>query len=106
MRCGCRGSGCRSDDGSTWFDVGDIVGGGGSSIGVFSDGFDIDTLGFGIGDEFNFVRITDVLIGPDTSPAGADIDAVGAISAVPLPTSGWLMLGGVAALLGWRLRRR
>jgi hypothetical protein len=95
-----------SADGSTWFDVGPIVGGGGSSVGVFSYGFDIDKFGFGFGDAFTFVRITDVLVDADTSPAGADIDAVGAISTVPLPASAWFLLTGAAGLLGWRARRR
>jgi hypothetical protein len=95
-----------SANGTTWFDVGPIVGGGGSSVGVFSYGFDIDKFGFGIGDEFTFVRITDVLLDADTSPAGADIDAVGAISTVPLPASAWFLLTGAAGLLGWRSRRR
>lgn len=76
-----------SSDGNTWFNVGSIAGGAGGSIGVFTYGFDIDRLGFGTTDLFTYVRITDVVTGdPETSPQGADIDAVGAIqTAVPAP---------------------
>lgn len=61
-----------SADGDAWQDVGQI---GGSTAGV-----DIDAFGFGPGDEFRYVRLTD---DPDEGePAGetvgADIDAVGA----------------------------
>lgn len=93
-----------SANGSDWFNVGQI-GGGGSGIGVFSYGFDIDKLGFGIGDSFSLVRIVDLLIDPGTSPEGADIDAVGAISTVPLPATAWFLLTGFATLFGWRARR-
>lgn len=62
-----------SRDGSTFFDVG-IVGGLQNSI-------DIDSSGFGTQDRFAFVRLTDLRQGDSQSPsAGADIDAVGALS--------------------------
>lgn len=93
-----------SANGTDWHTVGQI-GGGGSGIGVFSYGFDIDTLGFGYGDAFSFVRIVDLLIDPGSSPAGADIDAVGAISTVPLPATAAFLLSGFAMLLG-RYRSR
>ncbi len=94
-----------SADGSTWFNVGSI-GGGGSSIGVFSYGFDIDKLGFGFTDSFTYVRILDSLDDGDTSPAGADIDAVGAIQTViPLPAGAWLLPAGLV-LTRWMRRRR
>lgn len=95
-----------SQDGITWHNVGTIAGGGGSSSGVFTYGFDIDALGFGFSDEFTWVRITDVLTDEDTSPQGADIDAVGAIqSVVPVPAAGWLIPVAGAFLAG-RFRRR
>ena len=93
-----------SADGSTWFNVGNI-GGGGSGIGVFNYGFDIDKLGFGITDSFTYVRVTDLLIDPGTSPEGADIDAMGAIqTVVPAPAVAWLLPAG-AVLLRWTRRR-
>ncbi len=93
-----------SANGNDWFNVGQI-GGGGGSIGVFTYGFDIDKLGFGTSDSFSLVRIVDLEIEPGTSPEGADIDAVGAISSVPLPASAGFLLTGFAMLLG-RYRRR
>lgn len=96
-----------SSDGNTWFNVGSIAGGAGGSIGVFTYGFDIDRLGFGTTDLFTYVRITDVVTGdPETSPQGADIDAVGAIqTAVPAPAGIWLLPAG-AVLMRWARRRR
>ncbi|MDE0862900.1 MAG: GEVED domain-containing protein [Rubripirellula sp.] len=62
-----------SRDGTTFFDVG-IVGG-------LANSLDIDAHGFGIQDRFAFVRLTDLRQGdPSSTSAGADIDAVGAIS--------------------------
>lgn len=74
-----------STDGITWIDVGDILG--------QPSGVDIDAyIGSGVvlGEKYSYVRILDLL--PETSCsasqyAGADIDAVGAISSVP-PTQG------------------
>lgn len=65
-----------SRDGVTFFDVG-VVGGVDNTV-------DLDRFGFGPQDRFSFVRLTDLRQGSLTSgPAGADIDAVGAISSVP-----------------------
>lgn len=65
-----------SRDGETFFDVG-VVGGIDNTV-------DIDAFGFGPQDRFSFVRLTDLRQGSQvTGPAGADIDAVGAISSVP-----------------------
>lgn len=62
-----------SRDGTTFFDVG-IVGG-------LSNSLDIDAYGFGVQDRFAFVRVTDLRQGdPTSTSAGADIDAIGAIS--------------------------
>lgn len=96
-----------SADGNTWFDVGDIGGGSGNSIGVFTYGFDIDKLGFGMTDLFSYVRITDlVTVDAETSPEGADIDAVGAIqTVVPVPAGAWLLPAGLV-LTRWMRRRR
>ncbi|CAG0945185.1 hypothetical protein GPROT2_03074 [Gammaproteobacteria bacterium] len=96
-----------SADGNTWFNVGSISGGAGGSIGVFTYGFDIDKFGFGTTDLFSYVRITDLVTGdPETSPEGADIDAVGAIqtAVVPVPAGIWL-LPAMAVVLR-RARRR
>ena len=66
-----------SRDGVTFFDVG-VVGGIDNTI-------DIDEFGFGPQDRFSFVRLTDLRQGSQTTgPVGADIDAVGAISSVPV----------------------
>ena len=65
-----------SRDGVTFTNVG-IVGGVTKTI-------DIDQFGFGPQDRFTFVRLTDLRQGNQTSgPAGADIDAVGALSTAP-----------------------
>ncbi len=94
-----------SANGTDWINVGSIAGGGGSSIGVFTYGFDIDALGFGFTDSFTYVRVRDVLTDQDTSPEGADIDAIGAIqSAVPIPGAAWLWPAGLV-LLRWVRRR-
>jgi hypothetical protein len=75
-------------------------------------GIDLDAFGFGIADQFRFVRLTD-----DTNEGqqsgttvGADIDAIGAIStiaATPVPEpETWAMLMLGAAALAARARRR
>ncbi len=62
-----------SRDGTTFFDVG-VVGG-------LVNSLDIDAYGFGVQDRFAFVRVTDLRQGdPNSTSAGADIDAIGAIS--------------------------
>ena len=74
---------------------------------------DIDAAnGVVFGDLFSYVRIVDAGEGASGSPfAGADIDAVGAISsgsaAVPLPAALPLLLAGLAGLglVGWRRQR-
>ncbi|MCE9661333.1 MAG: PEP-CTERM sorting domain-containing protein [Burkholderiales bacterium] len=69
-----------SKDGIVWVDVGKVFGS--------TRGIDIDSFGWGISDQFRFVKLTD-----DTNEGGqgsggtvgADIDAVGAISSVAAP---------------------
>ena len=66
-----------SKDGITWESVGNIAGA--------TAGIDIDQYGFDQTDQFSFVRITDIAEKDrsTTEWAGADIDAVGAISSTP-----------------------
>jgi hypothetical protein len=94
-----------SKDGVNFTTVGDFIPGSGG-IGVFSYGFDIDQLGFGVADQFTYVRVLDLVnVDPETNPAGADIDAIGAIQTiVPLPGSAWLLTGALALLA--RIGRR
>lgn len=81
-----------SMDGITFYSVGKVFG--------TTAGVDIDAFGWGINDQFAYVRLTD-----DTNEGqqsgttvGADIDAVGAIStvAVSVPEPGTLALLGLA----------
>jgi len=66
-----------SRDNNTYFNVGEIFG--------LDNKIDLDAFGFGLNDRFSYVRLTD--LSPAGSfnfgPAGADIDAIGAISSVP-----------------------
>ncbi|TWU59484.1 hypothetical protein Poly51_22720 [Rubripirellula tenax] len=55
------------------------------TLGGLTNSVDIDAFGFGTQDRFAFVRLTDLRQGGLTGTAlGADIDAVGAISSVPI----------------------
>lgn len=65
-----------SRDGVTFLDIG--------TVGGVNNTIDIDAFGYGVQDRFSFVRLTDLRQGSlTTGPAGADIDAVGAITTVP-----------------------
>lgn len=91
-----------SKDGAIWYSVGKV---GGATAGV-----DIDSFGYGISDQFAYVRLTDdPLADADSgSTVGADIDAVGAIStvaAIPEPEI-YAMMGVGLGLMGWAARRR
>lgn len=94
-----------SMNGSTWFDVGKVVGA--------TAGIDIDAFGWGASDEFGYIRLTDDTDedGQSGATAGADIDAVGAISTrvvstVPEPGTIGLIGLGLVGLLSSRRRRR
>ncbi len=66
-----------SRDGITFFTVG-ILGG-------LTNQIDLDAAGFGPQDRFAFVRLTDLRQGSTTSSSlGADIDAIGALTTVPV----------------------
>ncbi len=78
-----------SKDGTNWIFVGKTGGG--------TKGIDIDSYlssGVNLNDKYYYVKLTDLLPAQSTYPyAGADIDAVGAISSVnPVPISGTLPL--------------
>lgn len=95
-----------SKDGATWHAVGKVFG---STAGI-----DIDAFGWGIADQFAYVRLTDdTLEGAQTGASvGADIDALGAISsvaappAIPEPSTYALLLTGLAGVALATRRRR
>lgn len=91
-----------SKDGIAWHEVGKVFG---STAGI-----DIDAFNWGISDQFRFVRLRDDPNegGTGGATAGADIDAVGAISSIATPvpepeTWAMFMLGALA--LGLQRRR-
>lgn len=99
-----------SKDGDVWSSVGSVTGS--------TRGIDIDAFGFGIDDQFGWIRLQDVaaLDGQTGATVGADIDAVGAISTVrvsngpgqpapvPLPATAALMGVGLLALASRKVR--
>ena len=90
-----------SEDGVVWLEVGKVSGG--------TRGIDLDFYGYGISSEFAYVRLIDDPAEGATSgaTAGADIDAVGAISTriltVDVPSTAALL---PLALLGLVLTNR
>lgn len=92
-----------SVDGLIWNAVGKVFG---STAGI-----DIDAFGFGPGDLFSFIRLTDDTNegGQSGITVGADIDAVGAISTVltPVPEPGSFgLLGAGLLVLLMRIRQQ
>lgn len=94
-----------SVDGTNWISVGEV---GGATAGIDIDAY----IGSGIvaWEQYSYVRLTDQNKQLSGSPfAGADIDAVGAISSAPpvtqVPEPGTLALFGAALFGLWRSRR-
>ena len=72
-----------SADAVTWHDVGKVFGA--------TSGIDLDAFGFGASDVFSYVRLTDDPNEGSSSgvSVGADIDAVGTISSLPILEVDW-----------------
>jgi hypothetical protein len=89
-----------STDGIAWSSVGQFTG---------NPGIDIDAYGFGPASTFAYVRLRDVPnAGQVTGDSlGADIDAIGAVSTVPVPLpAGGALLAPALAAAGLIARRR
>ena len=91
-----------SKDGINYLAVGKVFGS--------TKGIDIDSFGYGISDQFRFVKLTDDPSegGQSGSTVGADIDAVGAISSIATPVpepETWAMLMFGAMAIGLHRRR-
>ena len=92
-----------SKDGVDWKDVGKVFGS--------KSGIDIDAFGWGVDDQFRFVKLTDDINEGGTGSGGtvgADIDAVGAISSVTAPVpepETWAMFALGALAIGLHRRR-
>lgn len=85
-----------SEDGTTWYSVGKVLGA--------TAGVDIDAFGFGSNRSFSYIRLTDDLAENffPGETAGADINAVGAISTVaatPEPGTMRLLFVAIATTL-------
>lgn len=93
-----------SKDGMLFISVGKVAGA--------TSGIDIDAFGFGIADQFRFVRLTDDTDKGDQTgvTVGADIDAIGAISSiaapVPEPETWAMLMLGLAAVGAMKRRSR
>jgi len=89
-----------SVDGVDWLSLG--------AWSSFALGIDLDAFGFGIADEFAYVRLRDDPLQGNTSgiTVGLDVDAIGAISTrvIPLPATGWLLAAALGALATRRRR--
>src|SRR5688500_16785679 len=93
-----------SKDGVSFTNVGKVFGA--------TAGVDLDAFGFGLADQFRFLRLTDDTNEGDQSgiTVGADIDAVGAISSVvatpiPEPETWAMLMVGLVAMGAKRFRR-
>ena len=78
-----------SKEGTTWFDIGKVFGS--------TSSIDIDAFGFGLADQFAFVRLRDDSDegGQASDVVGADIDAVGAITTQIVPEPAILALAPI-----------